>query len=285
MVPLELPDPVAPDPVRPGLQLWVGLDQAQAVLDGQRCGEPVPLMAGSFGGSTEVALVPALHENLERCIGDNVAWDDAAWRGMALWVDRNLPWRTVLQIIYTTGRAGLHEWQLVTGKPGAWTALTLRDQGVGPELGSPQGPRIDLQLSWEPDGLHALARGGDRSIAPEFIVYRDLPGARPAEVVLTAGTCPTVPRVGGRVDRAALRSLHQAVCAVNRTSYQVVAMPDPGATHGEALADLLAARPPEPCGGAMFLGVPPPPLPAGTTCRGEPVLPADLFAHFAEGKT
>lgn len=236
--------------------MWIGLDAIHVVEADATSRSVEPLEDGAFVEKFHGHLIGRLYDALageERTTGP---------RAIDIVADRRVPMPTLIDVLYTLGRAGYHEFHLACGSPGQPSALAITPQmfgGLEPRRDPPavRAVRSDLEITWDDSGARAWAlprRAEDPPFAPrdELMVYDSaLPPPRelPDRVPLTLGEGADPPLTP---DAAA--ELVAALCRFNDAPFGVELQPHASTT----LADLLrlGAAATSRCGGPRQLTVP-----------------------------
>ena len=104
-----------------GARLWIGTDELRFASASGSPSRPVAELAGGRLPESDVRnhLVVPLHEML----GDG---PPSTHDSITLLVDRRVPWATIVDVLYSTGRAGYQRWDFVVQTDGEARVITAR---------------------------------------------------------------------------------------------------------------------------------------------------------------
>jgi hypothetical protein len=251
---LELPDCAGPDRPAGGRAVWISLDGIHTVEgDTLNSATVEPLAGGAFVEKRPNHLIGKLY--------DAVAPDEtpAARPAIAILADRRVPMTTVIDVLYTLGRAGYTAYHLACGSAEQPSALAITPRmfgGLEPRRDPPpvRAVRSDIALKWDDSGARAWAlprRAEDPPFAPrdEDMFYdsalpppRELPTRVP--LVLEGGADPTLSPEG-------VAQLTAALCRFNDAPFGVELAPHAATPYAELLR--LGAAATSRCGGPRQL--------------------------------
>ena len=186
----------APLPDAPRQDVWLTMDGIGATVEG---GEVHKLSVARAGVPEEVRnnlLLPVLYGKLSERTNKGT---------VTIWADEKLPVTTLVQAIYTAGKAGFPAYALVVGKQGAREVIAVqppRYVGTTVELRGPAWG--DLSLRWGSQGVHAGV----------FARYDDFPNSTGHEAPLDLGGGTCVFPGGVRPEHAPLRKALNELCTV-----------------------------------------------------------------------
>lgn len=238
---VTLSDVPGPDPLAPGLDIWVGPKEIFVV-------DPDAGTVERFDAAADHFLIRPL---LDRMLP--VLEDTQSPRILDIVVSRDVPASTFIPVLYTLGRSGLELLNLVTG-PAATPGAVLFDPRMDHIHGAPPVRELlaDLSLAWTPDGLRAWALprpaghppfdGGEEPPPSEDGEGEQEPEPSEIPLVLTAGADPPL-------TLADLRTLAASLCALDHGPLGVELVVAETTRAGDLLAAAVAATPPRDCHG------------------------------------
>lgn len=236
---LELPDCAGPDRPLGGRAVWISQDGVYLV-DGAAGRKLVTLAQGVPTEAPGNHMLGALYDALTADGPPSEAFD------VDVLADRRVPLSTVVDVLYTLGRAGGHGYRFVCGSVDRPSAVSIAPRTFGaierdpPQLRELRG---DLALTWGDDGVRAwaLPRPAEHPPFPareEDLVDSELPAPSrlPARVplVLSEGTDP--PLAPGDVARLAA-----SLCRFNDAPMGVVLEAQATTSYPDLLATAVAA--------------------------------------------
>jgi hypothetical protein len=254
---LELPDCAGPDRPAGGRAVWISLGAIHVVEADATSTSVEPLKDGAFVEKYPNHLIGKLYDAIyteERPPG---------LHPVDILADRRVPMTTLIDVLYTLGRADFHNFHLACGSPERPSALAITPRMFGgPEPRRDPPPvravRSDLELKWDAAGARAWAlprRAEDPPFAPrdEDMFYdsalpppRGMPGRVP--LVLVDGADPTLAPED-------VAKLVAELCRFNDSPFGVELEPDTATSYVELLRFGVAAT--SRCGGPRqltFLG-------------------------------
>jgi hypothetical protein len=180
----------------PRQDVWLGMDGIGATVEGNEIHKLSVSRAGIPERVYSNYLLPELYERLE----------ERTTKGtVTIWADENLPVETLVQALYTSGKAGFRSYHLVVGKPGAREVIAIQPPQYVSESVALEGPAWgDLGLRWGSQGVHADVRAR----------YDEFPNSSGYAVPLDLGGGSCVFPGGARPDQEPLRQTLDEMCTV-----------------------------------------------------------------------
>lgn len=258
---LELPDCAGPDRPTGGRAVWVSLAGIHIVGGEPLTDHAVETLAdGVPTGEHANHMFVGLYEAM-------VNEPKTESRALDVLADRRVPMTTLIDVLYTLGRAEYSSYHLACGSAERPSALAITPRmfgGLEPRRDPPtvRAVRSDVALKWDEAGARAWAlprRAEDPPFAPrdEEMPYdsalpppREMPARVP--LVLAAGADPVL-------SPADVAQLSAALCRFNDAPFGVELAPHASTSYAELLR--LAAAATSRCGGPrqlIFLDEPEP---------------------------